>query len=162
MGANATTLPLADRPLARRGVRGRLTGVRVTLGEPAVLARVALATIVLCTALTVIAAAGRPSFLSAPTRLNYFPGWMAGPFGGLWTGIAGNSALKTLFSGSLVLSFGAYALLVGRARHLSVRSVVAAILVAHLFLLVSPPLALTDVFNYLNYARMEVVHHLNP
>jgi hypothetical protein len=26
----------------------------------------------------------------------------------------------------------------------------------------APPLALTDVFNYVNYGRMEVVHHLNP
>ncbi|MHB8491809.1 MAG: hypothetical protein ACYDA6_06310, partial [Solirubrobacteraceae bacterium] len=38
----------------------------------------------------------------------------------------------------------------------------AAIFLTHLFLILSPPLALTDVFNYLNYARMEVVHHLNP
>ncbi len=28
--------------------------------------------------------------------------------------------------------------------------------------LLAPPLALTDVFNYINYGRMEVVHHLNP
>ncbi len=26
----------------------------------------------------------------------------------------------------------------------------------------SPPLALTDIFNYINYGRMEVVHNLNP
>ncbi len=26
----------------------------------------------------------------------------------------------------------------------------------------SPPLALTDIFNYVNYGRMEIVHHLNP
>ena len=28
--------------------------------------------------------------------------------------------------------------------------------------LLSPPLNLTDVFNYLNYGRMEYVYHLNP
>ncbi len=28
--------------------------------------------------------------------------------------------------------------------------------------LLSPPLSLTDVFNYINYGRMEVVYHLNP
>ena len=32
----------------------------------------------------------------------------------------------------------------------------------HAIFLLSPPLALTDVFNYINYGRMEVVHHLNP
>ena len=28
--------------------------------------------------------------------------------------------------------------------------------------LLAPPMALTDVFNYINYGRMEIVHHLNP
>jgi 4-amino-4-deoxy-L-arabinose transferase-like glycosyltransferase len=32
----------------------------------------------------------------------------------------------------------------------------------HAIFLLAPPLALTDIFNYINYARMEVVHHLNP
>ena len=40
--------------------------------------------------------------------------------------------------------------------------VVAAIVLVHLIFLISPPLALTDMFNYINYGRMEVVHHLNP
>ena len=39
---------------------------------------------------------------------------------------------------------------------------IAAILAAHAIFLLAPPLALTDVFNYINYGRMEVVHHLNP
>ena len=33
---------------------------------------------------------------------------------------------------------------------------------AHAIFLLAPPLALTDVFNYINYGRMEIVHHLNP
>ena len=32
----------------------------------------------------------------------------------------------------------------------------------HAIFLLAPPLALTDIFNYINYGRMEVVHHLNP
>ena len=35
-------------------------------------------------------------------------------------------------------------------------------LAAHACFFLSPPLALTDIFNYVNYGRMEVVHHLNP
>ena len=31
-----------------------------------------------------------------------------------------------------------------------------------LMFLLSPPLEYTDVFNYINYGRMGVVHHLNP
>ena len=32
----------------------------------------------------------------------------------------------------------------------------------HAIFLISPPLALTDMFNYINYGRMEVLHNLNP
>ena len=39
---------------------------------------------------------------------------------------------------------------------------VAAILAVHVIFLLAPPMALTDVFNYINYGRMEVVHGLNP
>ena len=39
---------------------------------------------------------------------------------------------------------------------------IAAIVAVHAIFLLAPPLALTDIFNYINYGRMEVVHHLNP
>jgi hypothetical protein len=32
----------------------------------------------------------------------------------------------------------------------------------HLVLLLSPPMQLTDIFNYLGYARLGALHHLNP
>ena len=35
-------------------------------------------------------------------------------------------------------------------------------MVLHVILLMSPPLQLTDVFNYLGYARLGGLHHLNP
>jgi hypothetical protein len=36
------------------------------------------------------------------------------------------------------------------------------IVAMHVILLMSPPLQLTDLFNYLGYARLGAVHHLNP
>ncbi len=48
-----------------------------------------------------------------------------------------------------------------RAR-LPARWVIATIVAVHAIFLLSPPLALTDLFNYVNYGRMEVVHGLNP
>ena len=39
---------------------------------------------------------------------------------------------------------------------------IAAIVAVHAIFFLAPPLALTDIFNYVNYGRMEVVHHLNP
>jgi len=47
-------------------------------------------------------------------------------------------------------------------RALPARWAVATIVCAHAIFLLAPPLALTDVFNYVNYGRMEIVHHLNP
>ena len=35
-------------------------------------------------------------------------------------------------------------------------------MIVHVIFFLSPPLSLTDVFNYLNYGRMEAVYHLNP
>ncbi len=48
------------------------------------------------------------------------------------------------------------------APNLRARWVVGAVVGVHAIVFLSPPLALTDIFNYVNYARMEVVHHLNP
>ena len=36
------------------------------------------------------------------------------------------------------------------------------IVAIHVVLLMAPPLQLTDLFNYLGYARLGAVHHLNP
>jgi len=162
MSVNATTLPLEDRLLARPPLRQRIGNRERLRLRPEVLVRLELGTIVLCSLVVVLAAAGHPSFLSAPTRPNYFPGWMAGPLGGL-LGSIGSSALKAIFSGALALSFAGYVLLVVRhSRALSLGVVVTAIVAVHAILFMAPPLTLTDVFNYLNYARMDVVHHLNP
>ena len=88
---------------------------------------------------------------------------MAGPLGGLLPGLTRNSTtLKYVFSGAIVLMYGGYVVALRAAPRLQVRWIVGAILAVHLIFLVSPPMALTDLFNYVNYGRMEVVHHLNP
>ncbi len=58
--------------------------------------------------------------------------------------------------------YGGYLVALRTAPRLPARWVIAAILAVHAIFLLSPPLALTDIFNYINYGRMEVVHHLNP
>lgn len=39
---------------------------------------------------------------------------------------------------------------------------IGAILALHLIFVIAPPLLSSDIFNYVGYARLEVVHHLNP
>jgi hypothetical protein len=167
MPGDATTLPLRDAPAGASGLPrralGRWAGALTGAEARTRLAAVALVTIVVLSALVVVMAADRPSLLSATTHANFLPGWMAGPLGGLWPGLTRNgTTLKYLFSGSIVLMYGAYLLAFAYARQLPVRWVIAAIVAVHGIFLLSPPLALTDVFNYINYGRMEVVHHLNP
>jgi hypothetical protein len=124
----------------------------------------ALATIVALSLFVVLIAANRPSILTPTTHGGYFPGWMAGPLGGLLPGFTGNStALKCLFSGAIVVMYGCYLLLVLKhAARLPARWVIGGIVCVYCIFLMSPPLALTDLFNYVNYARMDVEHGLNP
>jgi hypothetical protein len=110
-----------------------------------------------------VVAADRPSFLAATTIQHYFPGWMAGPLGGLWPSLTrGSGALKAIVTGAIVAMYGGYLLSLRYAPRLPARFTIAAVGGAHALVFLAPPFALTDVFNYVNYARMEVVHNLNP
>ena len=89
---------------------------------------------------------------------------MAGPLGGLLPGFTDNgTTLKYLFTGAIVVMYVGYLVVLAYAPRLpraldrSPRSSL-----SHAIFLLAPPLALTDIFNYINYGRMEVVHHLNP
>jgi hypothetical protein len=164
MPADATTVPLGgavsvERMRGRRGWRqGGATGELADARE-GVLA-VAIAVLSLC---LVLVAANRPSVLSPTTHTGYFPHWMAGPLGGLLPGFTNNgTTLKLLFTGMVLLMYGGYVVAFKRAPRLPARWLIAAIVAIHAIFLLSPPLALTDLFNYINYGRMDVVHNLNP
>ncbi len=130
--------------------------------ETAVGAGVLIAILAGCL-LVVVASADRPSFLAATTTGHYFPHWMAGPLGGLWPSLTrSTTGLRWLFTAPIVLMYACYLIGLRYVPLLRARWVIAAIVAAHAIMFLSPPLALTDIFNYINYGRMEVVHHLNP
>ncbi|HEY4895199.1 MAG TPA: hypothetical protein VII01_03840, partial [Solirubrobacteraceae bacterium] len=169
MSGDATTLPLRDTPLGgerpgrRRWPASLRSGAFAQAGTGVRLGAAALGAIVMLSLLIVVMAANRPSLLSPTSHTAYFPRWMAGPLGGLWPGLSGNSTtLKYLFTGAIVLMYVAYVAALRYAPRMPVRWVVGTILAVHAIFVLAPPLALTDVFNYINYGRMEVVHHLNP
>ncbi len=176
---DATALPLRDRLLGGRfgsndwfGRNGRdgsrdSDGAGAAEHAPAATRRAAaigaatLLTILLGSLLMVVVAADRPTF--PPTHAHFFPNWLAGPLGGLWPGFPrGGEAFKWVFTVSLVVMYVAYLVGLRYAPKVRARWVVAAVVAVHAIVFLSPPLALTDIFNYVNYARMEVVHHLNP
>jgi hypothetical protein len=168
MAGDATTLPLRDASLGAktrrgRGPLGRRLGALAGADVGDRVAAAAVAVIVILSVLLVMMAADRPSVLSATTHTNFFPRWMAGPLGGLWPGLTRNgTTLRYLFTGAVAVMYGAYLIALHHAPRLSLRWVIAAILAVHTIFLLAPPMALTDIFNYVNYGRMEVVHNLNP
>jgi hypothetical protein len=169
MAGDASTLPLKETPLGGTGAGAarRLSGGRTSaLSRTSTEERVAVLTlvvIVVCSLLVVVLAAERPSALSPTTHAGFFPHWMAGPLGGLWPGLTRNvDVLKYLFTGAIVAMYAAYVVGLSYLPRLRARWAIAAIVAVHAIFFLAPPLALTDIFNYINYGRMEIVHHLNP
>jgi hypothetical protein len=169
MSGDASTFPLRETQLEnprskrRRGsLRGR-AGALTFAGERAWVGGICLVVILACSLMVVLMAANRPSILSATTHANFFPHWMAGPLGGLLPGLTrNNTTLKYLFSGAIVLMYVSYLVGLRYVPRLRARWAIATVVGVHAIFVLAPPLALTDIFNYVNYGRMEVVHHLNP
>lgn len=69
-----------------------------------------------------------------------------------------------MFTALLVAMYICYllALVYVPRMRLHARWAILAVVAAHAIFFLAPPMALTDIFNYVNYGRMEVVHHLNP
>jgi hypothetical protein len=157
--------PALKRALVFKRAGGR-TGAEApvrTISRDAWLGSLALIAIVACSVLVLIAAADRPSLFSPTTHGGYFPHWMAGPLGGLWPGLTRDgTTLRWLFTGAIVVMYGAYLLGLRHIPRLHARWAIGTIVAMHAIFFLAPPLALTDIFNYVNYGRMEVVHHLNP
>jgi hypothetical protein len=177
MSTDATTFPLRDTLLddpadvARRGTssrgasaskRERADSQARTRREMAIGAGV-LIWIGMCVLLIVLAAADRPSFLSSPSHVGFFPHWLAGPLGGLWPWLTRSPrTIKALLTAALVTMYAAYVVGLRYVPLLRARWAIATIVGVHAILLLSPPLSLTDVFNYINYGRMGMLHGLDP
>jgi hypothetical protein len=149
------TLPrvsLADEPRASRS--------RVTVGPLA--GRIAIGALIVATFAIVAAASSGPSIL-VPRSNTIFPNWEAGPLHWLIPRlITDPHTLGLVFSVVVVVMLVAYAAALAAVRGLTMRTIVIAVVVLHLILLLSPPMQLTDLFNYLGYARLGALHHLNP
>jgi hypothetical protein len=168
MSGEATSIKLRRRatPAVRISLHRRREPRSPDISRPLEGIRVAgvmLGAIVALSLFIVLIAANRPSLLAPTTTPGYYPRWMSGPLGGLLPGLTDNSTtLRFMFTGAIVVMFGAYVYVLRCAPRLPLGWVLGAILAVHAIFLIAPPLALTDMFNYINYARMEVVHHLNP
>jgi hypothetical protein len=124
--------------------------------------RVALACLVVGTFAVVAFATAGVNILVPRSYLTY-PTWEAGPLHALFRWLPTDYwALSIGFSVVGVAMLAAYAVLLASVRTISMRAIVICIVAVHAIVLLSPPQQLTDVFNYLGYARLGGLHHLNP
>src|SRR5205807_8364486 len=92
-------------------------------------------------------AAAKPSILSPPKTI-HFASWRAGPLEGALRGLPANrTELKIYFLAAMLVMGAGYALALSDARRLPGRWIAAAVVAAHLIILLAPPLLLTDVYN---------------
>ncbi len=137
-----------------------LPRLRVRFGRSS--GRAALTVLVLATFAVVATAAAGPSVL-VPRSAQTFPGWEAGPLHLVIPQLIENPrTLGLVFSLVVLAMLGAYGVMLASVRTFSMRTIAIGVLALHAILLLSPPLQLTDVFNYLGYSRLGGLHHLNP
>jgi len=108
------------------------------------------------TALAITTAAG-PSSVIPKAQPQFFPGWLAGPLGGLGPRVS-IGVLEVL----IVAICACYAVTLRYAAAISSRRLWSAIILAHLAALLAPPLFSGDVFGYIGFARLDVLHGLSP
>ena len=133
---------------------------RVIYGRTA--GRTALATLILGTLALVVFDTAGPSVL-VPRSDAAFPAWEAGPLHGLFGTLSVNAtAVNYSVSFLLIVMLLAYGVAVAAVRTLSMRAIAICVVALHAILLLSPPFQLTDLFNYLGYARLGALHGLNP
>jgi alpha-1,6-mannosyltransferase len=142
--------PNPSSSIAARGRTGDRSGALRALGGLGLLGVVA--TVFLLAA----GAATRPSQY-VPARSGGWPSWLAGPLEGLGVGISSGG-----FQALTLILCASYLAVLLAARSLSLRAIVAAIVIAHMALLLGPPLVSQDVFGYLDFARMGALHGLDP
>jgi alpha-1,6-mannosyltransferase len=120
----------------------------------------ALAGFVAASALLAVAASARRRIWFVPaSEHGGFPGWLAGPFHQLDFVLLpprGALLLATMFVAYLVVLASA------RSGAIPVRLGVGVVVAAHVVFLLAPPLFSADVFGYVDYARLWVLHGLDP
>ncbi len=117
--------------------------------------------LVACVAFSAWIAAGAADgryLLELPGGAN--PAWIDGPLRGL-AGVVGSLGPGTLSTAVVGLAL-AYLLALAGAGSVSLRVATLAIVLANLAFTLGPTLVSTDVFGYIAYARLEILHGLSP
>lgn len=142
----------AGLALGRPGLPARSAGLPVArLAGPVAMAGLAAASAALA------AGAAHRSSVFVPAAAQRDPLWLTGPLAGL-------GVPRTAPGGAwlLVAMLACYLVALACADSIPARWGLMAIVTAHVVLLLGPPLFSADVLSYLAYARLGVLHGLNP
>src|SRR3954453_1314261 len=135
-----------------------LTAPYLHLGRArAAIARGALGLVAVCGVATAVLSADPHSPIVQGGRRG-LPSWIAGPFSGLSSGHLTIDRFYLLVGAMSA----AYLVAVALGAELRLRWLVGAVVVLHVAFLLAPPLGSTDVFNYIDYARLGGLHGLDP
>lgn len=119
-------------------------------------ASISLALIVVAAiAIAVGAASPDSALVRIPARAQ--PGWLAGPL----EGFGGRITFDQFLLLEVAMGVG-YLCLLATGAVLPRRAVLGAIAVVHVALLLAPPLLSSDVFSYIDYARLGALHGVDP
>lgn len=141
---------MTTTPLATPG------GVLLPQRARSALAGGSLAIVVVCGVAIALAAAWPDSHL-VRTAAQVRPDWLSGPLGPLSVRLT--HAQFLLLEGAMAVGY-AGVLIAGAELHR--RIVLGAIVVLHVVFLLAPPLLSSDVFSYLDYARLGALHGIDP
>ncbi len=117
-----------------------------------------LAGLLTASALLAIGASAQRRWFFVPASIEGgFPDWLAGPLHGFGLAISPHSGALLLVAMSVC-----YLVVLACAQALPPWVAILAVVAAHVVFLISPPLFSADVFGYVDYARLDVLHGLDP
>jgi hypothetical protein len=150
-----------EMPRLSWGAARRWAGVPARAAMPA-FGTAAIGAIVGLAGAIVLVAAERPSILSGPAQRG-FPSWMVGPLAHRLPSLPPSPPmLQADLTRALAILGVAWLVAVLCAPRVPAAIVWSGVVATHVTLLLGPPLALTDVFNYLHYGRMPATYGVNP
>jgi len=153
-----TTGPALAWPAVAPGPRATVPRMGRSLLQSKLLARLALGALVLAAGWVAVGAADGSYLLNtagAPT-----PEWAYGPLHGLSRALGGLG--PDSWSAGLLAMLVGYVVVLTTCGRIGARTAWAAILTTNALFLLTPSLVSTDVFAYVAYARLAVLHGLNP
>ena len=159
--------PLVARPRPLAGVRGwRLTIPRAAVDREVLLRALALFALWVEVGLMiglVLVVARRRTPLAPVMNRGGEHGWLTGPLHDIAPFVPQHGFdLAAIFSGTLAATIVCYVVVVRLARRIPPRAGLGAIGLLHVLFLLAPVFILTDIFNYIDFARLGLLHGINP